>query len=46
MLTPVIIPSLPIATVAFRTSFQDLSEFNKQFKKAAGIPPSEYRKTS
>ncbi len=35
-----------ISSVAIRTGFCDLSEFNKQFKKATGITPSAYRKTA
>ncbi len=37
-------PELTIASVAVRTGFSDLSEFNKKFKKVTGITPTEYRK--
>ncbi len=39
-------PEFTISSVAIRTGFCDLSEFNKQFKKATGITPSVYRKSA
>ena len=36
---------LPVATIAARTGFSDLSEFNKKFKKSLGLTPSSYRKS-
>ncbi len=36
---------LNICTVALRAGFNDLSEFNKQFKKFYGSSPSSFRKT-
>jgi AraC-like DNA-binding protein len=35
---------LSILEVCLDSGFNNLSHFNKQFKKIAGIPPSEYRK--
>ncbi|MEM1380891.1 MAG: helix-turn-helix transcriptional regulator [Pseudomonadota bacterium] len=35
---------LPILTIAMDCGFQTLSTFNRAFKSAAGITPSEYRK--
>ena len=34
---------LGILDVCFDSGFNNLSHFNKQFKKIAGLPPSEYR---
>ncbi len=39
-------PEFTISSVAIRTGFCDLSEFNKQFKRITGITPSAYRKSS
>ncbi len=39
-------PELTISSVAIRTGFCDLSEFNKQFKRITGITPSAYRRTA
>ena len=35
---------LSITKICYDSGFNNLSHFNKQFKKATGIPPSEYRK--
>jgi AraC-like DNA-binding protein len=35
-----------ISVVAYRSGFNDLSEFNKQFKKLTGLTPSAYRKSN
>lgn len=35
---------LSIQNVCFDSGFNNLSHFNKQFRKATGIPPTEYRK--
>ncbi len=35
---------LSILDVCFDSGFNNLSHFNKQFRKTAGVPPSEYRK--
>jgi AraC-like DNA-binding protein len=35
---------LSIMEVCFDSGFNNLSHFNKQFRKTTGIPPSEYRK--
>ncbi len=35
---------LSIMEVGFDSGFNNLSHFNKQFRKTTGIPPSEYRK--
>jgi len=37
-------PDLSILKVCLDSGFNNLSHFNKQFKKAIGVPPSEYRK--
>ncbi|MDD4644927.1 MAG: AraC family transcriptional regulator [Bacteroidales bacterium] len=37
-------PDLSIMDVCYDSGFNNLSHFNKQFRKAAGMPPSEYRK--
>jgi AraC-like DNA-binding protein len=39
-------PDFTISSVAIRTGFSDLSEFNKQFKRITGITPSAYRKSA
>ncbi len=36
--------NLSILDVCFDSGFNNLSHFNKQFKKLTGFPPSEYRK--
>jgi AraC-like DNA-binding protein len=36
--------SLNVGEVAARVGFQDMSHFSKQFKKIAGVSPSEFRK--
>jgi len=35
---------LSILEVCLDSGFNNLSHFNKQFKKATGVTPSEYRK--
>jgi AraC-like DNA-binding protein len=35
---------LSITEVCFDSGFNNISHFNKQFKKTTGVPPSEYRK--
>ena len=37
-------PDLSIMEVCFDSGFNNLSHFNKQFRKAIGMPPSKYRK--
>jgi AraC-like DNA-binding protein len=37
-------PDLSIMEVCLDSGFNNISHFNKQFKKATGLPPSEYRK--
>ncbi len=37
-------PDLSIMEVGFDSGFNNISHFNKQFKKNMGVPPSEYRK--
>jgi AraC-like DNA-binding protein len=37
-------PDLSIVDVCYDSGFNNISHFNKQFKKVIGIPPSEYRK--
>jgi len=37
-------PDLSIMDVCFDSGFNNISHFNKQFKKVTGVPPSEYRK--
>ena len=37
-------PDLSIMEVCFDSGFNNLSHFNKQFRKTNGMPPSEYRK--
>jgi len=36
----------PISRVALRSGYNDLSEFNKHFKKVTGVTPSAYRKSA
>jgi len=36
-------PDLSISEVCFDSGFNNLSHFNKQFKKTTGVPPKEYR---
>ncbi|MGH8294938.1 MAG: helix-turn-helix domain-containing protein [Steroidobacteraceae bacterium] len=35
--------SEPIATVALQSGFDDLSEFNRHFRRIFGLTPGEYR---
>jgi AraC-like DNA-binding protein/uncharacterized cupin superfamily protein len=37
-------PDLSILEVCLDSGFNNISHFNKQFKKTTGVPPSEYRK--
>ncbi len=37
-------PDLSILEVCLDSGFNNISHFNKQFKKSTGVPPSEYRK--
>jgi len=37
-------PDLSVMDVCFDSGFNNISHFNKQFKKVTGVPPSEYRK--
>jgi AraC-like DNA-binding protein len=37
-------PDLNIMEVCFDSGFNNISHFNKQFKRNTGVPPSEYRK--
>lgn len=37
-------PDLSIMEICFDCGFNNVSHFNKQFKKNTGVPPSEYRK--
>jgi len=37
---------LPVSVIAFLVGFNDLSEFDKQFKKITGLTPSTFRKSS
>ncbi len=37
-------PGLSIMEVCLDSGFNNISHFNKQFKKTTGVPPSEYRK--
>lgn len=39
-------PELPILTIALDVGFSSLSSFNKAFKEAHGLTPSEYRLTA
>jgi AraC-like DNA-binding protein len=34
---------LTVASVAYQTGFNDIGEFNKQFKKFTGLTPTEYK---
>jgi AraC-like DNA-binding protein len=34
---------IPISDIAHQCGFDDLSSFNKAFKKEAGLSPSDYR---
>lgn len=37
--------SIPISTVAFKAGFNDLSNFNRQFRKITGLTPKAYQKS-
>jgi AraC-like DNA-binding protein len=37
-------PDLSILEICLDSGFNNISHFNKQFKKNTGVPPSEYRK--
>lgn len=37
-------PDLSVPDVCFDCGFNNISHFNKQFKKYTGVTPSEYRK--
>jgi AraC family transcriptional regulator len=37
--------SIPVSTVALKAGFNDLSNFNRQFKRQTGLTPSAYRDT-
>jgi transcriptional regulator GlxA family with amidase domain len=34
----------PVTDVCFETGFNNLSNFNRQFRRFCGLPPSEYRR--
>jgi YesN/AraC family two-component response regulator len=38
-------PSLSVTEVAYAAGFNDLSNFDKVFRKIVGVPPSAYRRT-
>lgn len=38
-------PRLSVTEVAYAVGFNDLSHFDKVFRRIAGVPPSEYRRT-
>ncbi|HXE97252.1 MAG TPA: helix-turn-helix transcriptional regulator, partial [Dongiaceae bacterium] len=37
--------NIPVSTVALKAGFNDLSNFNRQFKRQIGLTPSAYRDT-
>jgi AraC-like DNA-binding protein len=37
-------PDLSVTEVAYAAGFNDLSNFDKVFRKIVGVPPSAYRK--
>jgi AraC-like DNA-binding protein len=36
-------PNLRISEIAFEVGFQSLSQFNRSFRRVAGVSPKEYR---
>lgn len=38
--------NIPISAVAFKAGFNDLSNFNRQFRKITGLTPKAYQKSS
>ena len=39
-------PNLRISEVAFEVGFQSLSQFNRSFRRIAGVSPKEYRNST
>jgi len=39
-------PNLRISEIAFEVGFQSLSQFNRSFRRVAGVSPKEYRKSN
>lgn len=41
--TRLVTTSEPISAIAFESGFGDLSTFNRQFRRAMGVPPTDFR---